>query len=782
MKSSLPRLTLVLLALGSAARAQSGPSTPSNPAPAARETVVELSTFEVSTALDRGYRAGNSVSATRIDTPIKELPFAVSAFTQQFIQDTGSTDLFDLVRYAPGVTSGGKEFTGGKSVFTIRGFDQQPQRNGFVGNTYVDTVAIERVEVVKGPASVLYGQVAPGGTVNYITKRAQEKPFAQLNLTVGSYNLLRTQMDVNQPIAEGKVMARFNGVWQNGMQYIDPTGKASDQMWVVAPTVTWKITPNISLVSDYEWYHRRENVPQMFKMNMNIPGLVNPIDSSDMGFMANVPLGRDFNYGSRNDWRKSDNESVNEQLIMKVGSDWVVRGSFVYQKSRIAHKLTGGGSVNLTVPARYGTGTAAARAFAAEVLANPLVGLTADAATINRRARLEESWGKTVAYQAEATGRYDFDWGTLKPLFGAFYSSNRSQTRQRQVSGLNSTTPGPQGAKTVPFPMWDLLKPATIDYDTDFDPAALPLTTYSQNIGKNTAVYSVLNASLLKGRLQAVAGVRHNRATAYANNIRTGVLRIAENSPKRTAPQLGLGYKVTNDVMLYTSYSEAFVVNNSALQTLNVPVGPAKPTTSRGYEVGVKTDLRDGRISSTVSLFEIENQDRITSFNIIQPNAQVVITTTQGTVDRSRGIEGDLTFSPTDHWQIYVSGALNDVRVTKVPDPSLNIYLGSHPEASAKFLANLWTRYNFTGENLKGYWIGAGANHTGRKAQRLQNPFLFLPSYTLYDLTVGRDWKWRGRPTSVTLAWKNMTNVEYFPANQQRGWPGRVTLDFGIRY
>ena len=67
--------------------------------------------------------------------------------------------------------------TAGNAVFTIRGFDQKPQHNGFVGESYVDTSSVERVEVVKGPSSVLYGQVAPGGTVNYITKRAQPKPF-----------------------------------------------------------------------------------------------------------------------------------------------------------------------------------------------------------------------------------------------------------------------------------------------------------------------------------------------------------------------------------------------------------------------------------------------------------------------------------------------------------------------------------------------------------------------------------------------------------------------------
>lgn len=98
------------------------------PPPAAKpaDDIVKLSEFQVSTSADKGYRAGNSVSATRIDTPIKDLPFAVSAFTQQFITDIGARDLFDVVQYAPGVTSAGREFNAGNAVYTIRGFTRPP--------------------------------------------------------------------------------------------------------------------------------------------------------------------------------------------------------------------------------------------------------------------------------------------------------------------------------------------------------------------------------------------------------------------------------------------------------------------------------------------------------------------------------------------------------------------------------------------------------------------------------------------------------------------------------
>src|SRR2546423_11161170 len=127
-------------------------STPSANA-AASDEVIKLSEFQVTTSADKGYRAANSVSATRVDTPIKDLPFAISAFTPQFIADIGARDLFDVVQYAPSVTSAGREFNAGNTVYTIRGFDQSPQHNGFVGEAYIDTTSVERVEVVKGPSS-----------------------------------------------------------------------------------------------------------------------------------------------------------------------------------------------------------------------------------------------------------------------------------------------------------------------------------------------------------------------------------------------------------------------------------------------------------------------------------------------------------------------------------------------------------------------------------------------------------------------------------------------------
>ncbi|AOS44197.1 Ferripyoverdine receptor precursor [Lacunisphaera limnophila] len=779
---------LALFALS--AQAQTTPTTPTAaPAPVG-ETVV-LPTFSVSTNKDSGYRAANSVSATRVDTAIKDLPFAISAFTEQFITDVGARDLFDVVQYAPSVTSAGKEFNSGNSVYAIRGFDQAPQHNGFVGEGYVDTATIERVEVVKGPSSLLYGQVAPGGTVNYITKRAHAKARTSINAQFGTHNFWRTGLDVNQPLVGDKLLFRFNGVYENGLEFLNP---GAQKTRVLAPTLTWNISDRVALTVDYQWFRRRENPPQaQLKPNVEIVGLppasgilsasgllINPLNNIDPGFLTYYPLPRDFNYVSRSDYRDSDYESVNAELTARLNDHWTARANFNWNTRRVAHKLTGLGAVSITVPTSYyPTGATlpisaanyrlAAIAYAEDLLTNIDLALLAPQAQLGRRKRLQEDWGFGRTSQLEFAGSYVTHGVKLKPLVGFFYNESVSR-------GLLRSSPTASF-----FPVWDMKNPATWNYDTDFDPGAQPITTNSRSPGRNSAAYAIMNASFLEDRLNVVAGARYNKSSGATDNLLNPAASVAKVSAKKITPQAGMGWKITRDMMIYASYSQSYVNNAAALQRANVPIGPAKPTTAEGYELGLKTDFLGGRVSSTVAIFQIDQKDRILRFNSFNSSGVTVTNSLQDTIDRSKGIEAELTWSPVDNWQVYLSGAMNDIRVIQVP-PGMEAFIGSHPEATVKALFNLWTRYSFTQDAVKGLWVGGGFNHTGRKAQRTNNPRLFLPADTLWNSAIGYDWKRGDRDMSVVVNWQNMEDIEYYPANQQRGLPGRATVSFTTRF
>jgi len=215
------------------------------------ETVM-LDPFNVPADSDRGYTAGSSISATRIATAMSDLPFSINAFTPQYIADTGAKDLMDIADQSAGVKSGVSATTQGNAVFSVRGFVQAPERNGFSSNqlvsNYVDASVIERVEVVKGPASLLYGAIAPGGTVNYVTKVPELKAFSEVDTFIGSYNFLGVSLDENQPLIPNKLYFRIVATYENGEQYYQ---NEKSRTMVVFPTLKWFITPKVALTVDY---------------------------------------------------------------------------------------------------------------------------------------------------------------------------------------------------------------------------------------------------------------------------------------------------------------------------------------------------------------------------------------------------------------------------------------------------------------------------------------------------------------------------------------------------
>jgi iron complex outermembrane recepter protein len=822
------RLTSLLL-LPSFASAQQSPAlsapTSSSSTDEADDGVVLLSPFTVTTTQDIGYRAGNSVSATRIDTPIKQLPFSVSAFTDQFITDIAAHELNDVAIFAPSVTTGSKEFTQGNTRLSIRGFDGDvtPQRNGFVGNRYVDTGNIERVEVVKGPASLLYGQITPGGTANYITKRPTPKAFAAIKTQLGTESFLRTEVDVNRPLVGEKVLFRFAGAFENGFESVEPSSLEST---LIAPSLSFRLTENSTLIFDYEWLRRRENPNVGMKPNLavavtptagNFPNVAararaqayQDVGNLNLGFIGYPPLPAEFNYPGNNDYRRSDFETVALEYTIKLGENWTARANYNWNKLRIANKLTGLAEFTVTPTAAY-LGTSGLNRFdlVAELRANPAAVLadTTKVATalLTRRKRIEESYGFSNSYQAELVGKIRLgETATLKPLFGVFLSSQDGTGRRREsTANPPASTPNSATTPTQHFQPWNYRDPSTWDRAADYDVSALALNNYRFTDSVDKAAYAVLSLDLLDERLIVVGGARYNKTETDVTNRLNGAMDPHYETSK-TTPQLGVGFRFTPEVMLFGSYSESFFIEERTLTALDQSTQPAKPTTGEGYEIGLKTDLMGGRISSTVSLFNLERTDRILRFRELNEATGVQVTVTrQGTVDRSRGVECEITWSPIDNWQVFASASFMDIETIQFTPPvvpvstdpvyraayelayneAVQLIRGAVPEGSSERLVNLWTRYTFKGGPLDKMWMAGGFNYVSPKAQRTANPTLFFDAYTTCDTAIGYDFKWNDKPCSVALNWKNMTDEEYFPANQARGLPSRLIGSFSVKF
>lgn len=842
----LPLAVRVLALMATACTVCVSPVMFAQTAPAAtKDDVVTLATFQVTTTADKGYRAGNSVSATRIDTAIKDLPFSISAFTEQFITDIGALELLDVVNFAPGVTSGAKEFTQGNNRFSIRGFDGDvtPQRNGFVGNRYVDAANIQRVEVVKGPASLLYGQITPGGTVNYITKRPTNKSFVNVKGQVGTDGFWRSDLDVNQVSSDGRIKVRLVGGYENAMAWAKPSGGES---WLVAGAVDVKLSENASLIVDFESFNKRQTPLIGMKPNMAVSvaatagNFANTADRAraqayidvgnlNLGFINYAPLPKDFNYVGTQDYRNSDFDSINAELNVKLGQNWRARANFGWNDFIISNKLTGLAEFTITPAAAY-LATKNRFDYVAELKANP-VAVLADAtkttsALLTRRKRLEESMGDSRSYQTEITGLIETGGMKVRPLFGAFLSEINTGSFRRQ----STATPAVGVANTATtagqhYQPWNYNVPSTWDYISSYNVNDIPaIDSFNKTKGEESALYALVSTTLMEDRLILIGGARYNETWSTNTNFLPTVAAVpgpavvgSKFEASATTPQFGVGFKLRPDLLLFASYSESFFIEDRSLTSWNpaynplLPSGagnpvtistPAKPTTGGGYEFGIKTDFLEGRISSTVSLFHLERENRVLRFRETAPDGTFPTLTRQGTVDQSEGVEVEVTWSPTDNWQVYATLSLMDIKTTKAIFPTPAVYasptdqaaynaafaeakaliLNAVPEGSAETLASLWTRYNFTGDALKGWWIAGGFVHTGDKAQRTANPTLFLKASTIFDATIGRNWKMAGADWSGTIAWKNIADKEYFYANQARGQPGRVIMSVGVKF
>lgn len=812
-------------------------------APAASAATIELPAFTVSTSKDVGYRAGNSVSATRIDTPIKDLPFTISAFTEQFITDIGALDLQDILRFAPGVTSGDKAFAAGNNRFSIRGFDGDvpPQRNGFSGNRNVDTANVTRVEVIKGPASLLYGQIIPGGTVNYITKRPTAKQFISIKQSFGNHSDHRTVIDVNVPVTS-QLGIRVVASKDQAPQWAEFQDTEST---LIAPSVAVQLTPNISLIIDYEKLEKNETPPLGMMPNTQITGLngapsatlfpnlaarsrqqgLFDAGSINLGFLANPPIYKEFNYQSLGDYRRSDYSSMNVELNAKLGDHWVARANYSWNTREITYKFTGLAQWDVTPTALYRSATLSLFDYLNEYKANPAAVLAdptkTASVTMQRRKRVQQTSDYTNTYQVDLTGKYDLNGLKLNPLVGAY--------RQYGASGggftLSSNTVG-TGTGNTPaehFPNWNYFDPSTWDRTRDYDEFALPVSSAGgRTYSLEDAYYGILSATAMKDRLIVIGGARYDK-------FQSGGAAGFSYEAKKTTPQYGAGFKITKDAMVFANYSKSFLVENTTLVVENPTYNPAlplnattnnnfarvaaSPTTGLGYEFGLKTDFYEGRISSTLTLFHLERADRVVTVrqpiaglnSSGAPSVTEVTFSKQGTVDQSEGIEFEITYSPLDNLQIYATYATMDIKTTTLTVPPLRattdtrvsgdyasyvagyneavtLLTGAVPEGSAERLASLWARYTFKDGGFKGLWVAGGGNYTSAKAQRSANPSLFFKPYYLFDAAIGYDWKNKKQSWNFSVNFKNIADEEYYPANQSRGRPRQIIASVGTKF
>ena len=187
-----------------------------------------------------------AAAATHIDAPIEDLPIAIQTVTAKLIEDQGFLRLSEATRNISGVVR--KEaYLGVTDSFGIRGFDASTGlfngfRHDFYGST-VDLVHVERIEVIKGPASVSTGYLEPGGIVDVVTKAPVARAGGELAVSGGSFGKSRVQADINRPVSEA-IGLRLTGAYERGGSFRD---WVNPRRWTVGGAVAWRLAPGTRL-------------------------------------------------------------------------------------------------------------------------------------------------------------------------------------------------------------------------------------------------------------------------------------------------------------------------------------------------------------------------------------------------------------------------------------------------------------------------------------------------------------------------------------------------------
>lgn len=214
------------------------------------------------------YRAPNASTATRTDTPLRDIPQSIQVIPQQVLEDRRPTNLVDALRSVPGISQARQASTSIYEDPIIRGFEATEfdvLRNGiplpYGTISSFDPATVERIEVLRGPASVLFGQGSLGGLINIITKQPLDEPYYSIEASAGSFDFYRGAIDLSGPLTgDRSLLYRLNFLARDTESFVDNFDR---RQFTVAPVVAWQAGDRTNVKFSLEYINIEGSYGQM---------------------------------------------------------------------------------------------------------------------------------------------------------------------------------------------------------------------------------------------------------------------------------------------------------------------------------------------------------------------------------------------------------------------------------------------------------------------------------------------------------------------------------------
>ena len=661
--------------------------------PVESDRVVQLEEFKVGIAIG-SYAEAMSTAGSKTPMGLRDLSSTIQMLNASFISDTRARSLEDLYPYVIGMARESTAAVG----FTLRGFSSNTSLTMF-GNVQVDglpglgsrygsptTANVERVEVLKGPVSVLYGQMAPGGVINIETKRPSARAKTVIFSAVSSY------AGQHSPLGDDAGYSSVidsTGAFDSGQRYLyrvianyDTADSfrqhSSATNYDFFPSVTWRLDADSEVTLQAEFIRERR---------FSDGFLVAPFFDTALVAAHHVTYQSQDSpeYDRGNDFGLTAEHCFSNQWILKLNLRNVQHGD---------------GRVLLEN--------------------RDVIGATPVAASeVQRRYRNQYNRRRYAYYDANLHG--DVGAGAIRHtlLLGASFGYEthdfiRWAFSSVGVPNVNVYAPG----LSAPYP-----------------PLSAGPTQDAVSQLYNYGIYAT-DQMVIGRHWHASLGVRHETQDAgYRDWVSS--FRFSQ-SLGTTVPSLGLVYQPREALSFYVSYAEGF--KPSVPQTTDA-IGRHFPSEKAGQlEVGVKADWFDSKVTALIAAYSISRRDVIEQVaGQYFPNG-VAIYQLFGE-QRSDGVEVSVTCQPAPHWQMQAGYTYFDARALRASDPAVvNARLENAPRNSGHF----WTRYNFPSRRWRGFGLGLGVAAVGqRNGITTNNPAqkLSVAGYAKVENAFYCDWK-----------------------------------------
>lgn len=665
----------------------------------------QLQSVEITGRKERTYKTKSLFIGNKTQTDIMDLPQSVSYASKELMADQGVVRVGEVVKNFSGVTN----FTSYDDL-TIRGFRINGQSNTQLLNGLRTSTGfwkqpltnyLERVEVLKGPASALYGNASPGGVVNRVSKKPLDESRKSVSVSMGSFNTLRALADFTGPATkDSSLLYRLNVGYEDANSFRD---LQFDKNIVIAPSLSFIPDDKTRINFDMVYNASRSRLDRgqsvigddLYSTPVSL-ALSTPNDRLNentymVTFSVSRQLSRHLNFSASYlktgyDEDLYEHRSANSYAVDGAGktiSNLVAMQIFTRKRKRYIDNLSGylnyngnSGPIEHKIVAGYDYGSEKTPVGASQLTASGY--------------RNAANTGFIASYNAANKANYLLDRnGNPVANVPAFDLNNIRASQQLQD-----------------------------DSKAFFATAAIAPAYYYLNAG-------YVQDQLRFKRLQLLLGVRYEYYTdfnsyAAANEVKT--------HSSAWLPRLGLIYSVLNNVNVYASYVTGYNPQSAATLANTNAGGPFKPLESDMKEIGAKSNFIDGRLGVTTSVYRIKQSNVLYNANV---TSQPDLLRQVGAV-LSKGVEFDVTGRITPDWSIMASYAYNKSYISESP---VDAEVGRQNPNAPRNLANIWTRYNISRGILRGFGFGAGSNYVGKRTLSI-NVNQSIPEYTLLNAAV----------------------------------------------